>query len=66
VKRVEEIAQAVQELNRGELWTFRHWFLQFDSTAWDEQLEADIAVGRLDNLGEEALADFRAGRTRPL
>jgi hypothetical protein len=66
VKRVEEIAQAVRELNRSELWTFRHWFLQFDSATWDQQLEADVAAGRLDNLGEEALADFRAGRTRPL
>ena len=41
-------------------------FVEFDAEAWDRQLEEDIASGRLDKLGEEAIADLREGRTRPL
>lgn len=63
---VEEIERAVSELDREQLAAFRRWFLEFDSEGWDHQLEEDIAAGRLDELGEEAVADFREGRTRPL
>ncbi|MBA2244560.1 MAG: hypothetical protein H0W11_06365 [Gemmatimonadetes bacterium] len=45
---------------------FRAWFLEFDAEAWDRQFEQDVAAGRLDALADEALADLRAGRTRPL
>ena len=33
---------------------------------WDRQIAEDVAAGRLDTLAEEALADLRAGRARPL
>jgi hypothetical protein len=63
---VEQIERAVSELNREQLAAFRRWFLEFDAEAWDHQLEQDVAAGRLDELGEEALADLREGGTRPL
>ena len=31
---------------------------------WDEQLESDIAAGRLDALANEALSDLRNGRCK--
>ena len=34
--------------------------------AWDRQMMADAAAGRLDRLVEEARADITAGRSRPL
>ena len=34
--------------------------------AWDRQIADDVAAGKLDAFVEEALADFRAGRTREL
>ena len=34
--------------------------------AWEEQIVRDSEVGRLDDLVEEALADYRAGRTSEL
>ena len=64
--RVEEIERAVSELDSEQLAAFRRWFVEFDAEAWDRQLEEDIASGRLDKLGEEAIADLREGRTRPL
>jgi hypothetical protein len=63
---INEIERAVTELSPAELARFRTWFLEFDARAWDRQIEADVAAGRLDSLADEALADLRAGRTRPL
>jgi hypothetical protein len=63
---VREVEQAVQELSGPELAEFRRWFAEFDSKVWDAKLEADSASGRLDSLADEAVADLRGGRTRPL
>ena len=41
---------------------FRAWFAGYDIDAWDRQLEADVAAGRLDALAEGAWTDLRAGR----
>ncbi len=30
--------------------------------AWDRQIEADAEAGKLDQLGEEALRDYREGK----
>ena len=66
MSKVEEIEQAVSQLDREQLAAFRRWFLEFDAELWDRQLDEDVAAGRLDKLGEEALAEHRQGRTRPL
>jgi hypothetical protein len=63
---IVEIERAVSELTPEELSRFRAWFLDFDAKAWDEQFEADVAAGKLRHLADEARADLRAGRTRPL
>ncbi|CAN5907129.1 hypothetical protein BH23GEM7_BH23GEM7_02210 [soil metagenome] len=63
---VNEIERAIRGLSRAELSEFRAWFLEFDAEAWDRQFEQDVAAGRLDALAAAALADLRAGRTRPL
>jgi hypothetical protein len=63
---IQEIERAVSDLSPEELSRFRAWFLEFDAQVWDEQLESDVASGRLQALAEEARADLRAGRTRLL
>ncbi|MFO0844965.1 MAG: hypothetical protein U0797_21655 [Gemmataceae bacterium] len=63
---VQEIERAVRQLPAEELAAFRAWFLEFDATVWDEQIERDAAAGRLDALADEALTDLRAGRCRKL
>ena len=63
---VHELETAVSKLSQQDLAAFRHWFMEFDAAAWDKQFENDVIAGRLDKLGEEALADFREGRTTPL
>ena len=61
---VQEVESAIRKLSRQELLTFRDWFSEFDSAAWDKQFEEDVAAGRLEALADEALADLRAGRCR--
>ena len=63
---IQEIERAVQDLPPGELAEFREWFAGFDSEQWDQQIERDVAAGRLDALAEEALTDLREGRCRDL
>ncbi len=60
---VFEIENAVQKLSRGDLTTFRDWFLSFDAAAWDKQFEEDAAAGRLDALADEALRDRLVKKT---
>jgi len=63
---VDEIEQAVRKLAPAELAKFRAWFEEFDAEAFDRKIEEDAVSGRLDALAEEALADYRAGRTREI
>lgn len=62
VTHVEDIENAVKSLPERELARFRRWFAKFDAAAWDEQLERDVASGKLDELAEEALEDYNAGK----
>lgn len=59
-----EIETAVAQLSPAQLADFRAWFAEFEARRWDQQLEADVAAGRLDALADEALQDLHEGRTR--
>ncbi|MGQ0701137.1 MAG: hypothetical protein ACT4PZ_23205 [Panacagrimonas sp.] len=63
---VHAIEEAVQKLPTSQLAEFRRWFAQFDEAAWDKQIEADAAAGKLDALAAEALADYRNGKATEL
>ncbi len=56
---VEQIERAIEQLPPDELATFRRWFAEFDSAAWDAQIEADAAGGKFDAMAEEAFAEYR-------
>jgi hypothetical protein len=63
---IAELENAVTQLSREDLQTFRDWFLEFDAVAWDAQFAEDVRAGRLDALADEALVDLRAGRVSDL
>lgn len=63
---VESLEHAVANLPPAELAKFRRWFAEFDGAAWDEQIEADAAAGKLDALAAEALAEYNAGKAREI
>jgi hypothetical protein len=66
VRTVEEIGKAVVQLPPDQLRIFRAWYEKFDSDSWDEQIEKDIMVGKLDTLAEAAIADHKTGKTTKL
>lgn len=59
---ISDIERAVEQLSPQESSAFRAWFAERDAVDWDRQMEADVAAGRLDALGEQALKDLRDGR----
>ena len=61
---IKSIEKAIEALPPAELAEFRRWFAEFDAAAWDRQLEQDASAGKLDQLANEALADFHAGSPR--
>jgi hypothetical protein len=63
---LEKLEQSVEKLPAEELAKFRQWFAQFDAHAWDEQLAADSAAGKLQGLMGSAIAEHKAGSTRAL
>jgi hypothetical protein len=63
---VKEIESAVTRLSPEDLSAFRSWFADFDAEAWDRQFEKDVAAGRLDARGDEALRDLSGGRCTDL
>lgn len=62
MSEVDDIERAVEQLSASQLAEFRRWFLTYDADAWDQQIEADAAAGKLDVLAEEALSEYHAGK----
>ena len=42
------------------------WVSDLDYQRWDKQLEEDIANGKLEELAQEAIGDFKAGNYRQI
>ena len=63
---VQELESEVTRLSKPDLAAFTQWFEDFVADSWDSRIEADIANGRLDQLGKQAEAQFEAGRCTPL
>jgi hypothetical protein len=63
---VEAITAAIAELPPDQVAQIREWLNERDEAEWDAQIERDERAGRLDALADRALAEHRAGRTRPL
>ncbi len=64
--KLEKIERDVADLPADDLALFREWFAAFEVERFDRRIEADAEAGRLDTLADVALADFHAGRARPL
>ena len=62
VQRIEEVAS----LPKVELAKFRSWFENFDAKAWDKQIEKDIVSGKLDDMANKAIADFKVGNYKEI
>jgi hypothetical protein len=63
---VQEIEHAIGTLSQQELDELYSWLDLHYPQAIDSQLKADLTAGRIDNRINRALADHKAGETRPL
>ena len=65
-KNLEQIEAAILSLPSNDFEKLRLWFFNLDYQRWDEQLERDIADGKLEALAQEAIAEFQAGHCREI
>ena len=63
---LEQIETAILALPSDEFQRLRQWFFDVDYQRWDEQIEQDVAEGKLEALAEEAIAEFKAGHCREI
>jgi len=64
--RLQNLEKAVAELDLVELREFATWFMDYDQTIWEREIEEDAKAGRLDFLREEARAERKLGKLQDL
>ena len=57
---IEKIEAEALKLSPEELSELMERLLALDEERWDKQIEEDVAAGKLDALGEEAVAEYKA------
>jgi hypothetical protein len=62
MSKIEGIEGQVEQLTAEELRAFRAWFERFDADAFDREIESDVVHGKLDELADRALLDYKAER----
>jgi hypothetical protein len=66
MSNLEVIEAAVQKLPPAKRAEFRAWFLTFDATDWDQQMEDDVIAGNFEWLASEAISESKAGQCSEL
>jgi hypothetical protein len=61
---IDDIEKAVAALSGDDLARFRAWFDAFDGERLDARIALDERTGKLDNLVQQALTDYRNGEAR--
>lgn len=61
-----EIEAAIKQLPESDIRQLAFWLQEYLDEMWDRQIEADLALGKLDNLIARAEADIAANRVRDL
>ena len=63
---IEELEKAVAGLPPDQFAEFRNWFERLDAARFDQKIERDARAGKLNELGDQAIDDFRKGRAREI
>ena len=66
MSKVEEIKVAIESLSEDEYRRIRSWFSERDWQKWDNQIQADSELGRLDFLIHEAQEEKTKGQLQDL
>jgi hypothetical protein len=64
--KIETLEKEIEQLSPQELRAFRPWFAEFDAELWDQELERDVAAGKLDRLADAAVAAHKRGEGRDI
>ena len=56
------IEEEIENLPEHDFIVLREWFQDLDSKKWDKQIEDDATAGKLDDLANVALNDFKNGK----
>lgn len=65
-RKIEDLERDIKQLSPEQLRQFRAWYEEFDSDAWDKQIEQDAKSGKLDDLANQAVQEHRAGKSKKL
>jgi hypothetical protein len=63
---LEQIEQAVITLSDDDFRKLYHWIIELNHQKWDQQIAEDSEKGLLDELANQALAEYHQGRTTRL
>ena len=63
---LEQIEAAILTLPSDDFEKLKKWFFDLDYQRWDQQLEQDVAEGKLETLAEEAITEFEAGNCQEI
>jgi len=63
---LKQIETAILNLSTDEFKQFKQWFLDLDYQQWEQQLEQDVVTGKLEELANEAIAEFESGHYREI
>lgn len=65
-KNAEEIGEEVMQLPQDQLIKFRAWYEELDSDQWDDQIAKDANSGKLDEIANKAIKEYKDGKSRPV
>ncbi len=63
---IQEIQAAIIKLPVQKLVELSTWLEEYQARVWDQQIEADLTMGRLDTILAEVDAEYEAGLAQPL
>jgi hypothetical protein len=66
MRKVEELERQISELTSEEFAELRSWLVERDAASWDAQFEADVAAGKLKDLGDAARRARAEGKSTKL
>jgi hypothetical protein len=56
---IEVLEKQITELDNEPFSKLRDWFIEFEQSRWEKQIEADSNAGKLDFLIDAALVEYQ-------
>ncbi len=63
---IRDLESAIAKLPPRKLAAFRVWFYKYEARVWDKQFAQDVKAGKLDQVAEKAVEDYKKGRCQSL